>query len=409
MANSPLSPVLDQLRRVALLPDGAGLTDGELLESFISRKDGSAFEALVRRHGPMVLGVCRRVLSNHHDAEDAFQAAFLVLARKADSIMPREHVVNWLYGVAYRTALKARTMAATHSARARQVTEMPEPEAVEPDNGWRELQPLLDQELSRLPDKYRLPVILCDLEGKSGKEAARRLGCPEGTVASRLSRGRTLLRGRLARRGLVVTSSGSLAVWLSQNAAAAMPPSLVIPTVQAAALVAAGEAATGVISDRVADLAERVIEAMFSSYLNKTTIGFLLAAALCVTGGGWLYWTPAAARAPRPAALLAPQPKPKSAWELRNTLRGHTGAVSAVALSPGGKLLASASFDKTIKLWETATGKLKTTLNGHSDRVFSVTFAPDGKTLASASADGTARICDVVTGKERLRLQGHTS
>src|SRR5947209_2438965 len=102
MASSPLSPVLDQLRRVALLPDGAGLADGELLESFISRKDGSAFEALVRRHGPMVLGVCRRVLRNHHDAEDAFQAAFLVLARKADAIVPREHLANWLYGVAYR-------------------------------------------------------------------------------------------------------------------------------------------------------------------------------------------------------------------------------------------------------------------------------------------------------------------
>src|SRR2546427_451931 len=134
MATSLMNPVIDQLRRAVLLQHGAGLTDGQLLESFVSHKDEAAFEALVRRHAPMVLGVCRRVLRNHHDAEDAFQATFLVLVRKADAIVPREMVANWLYGVAYRTALKARTMIAKQRVRERQVTEMPEPEAFEPDS-----------------------------------------------------------------------------------------------------------------------------------------------------------------------------------------------------------------------------------------------------------------------------------
>src|SRR5258708_30427951 len=120
MATSLMNPVIDQLRRAMLLRDGAGLTDGQLLESFLSGKDEAAFEALVRRHGPMVLGVCRRVLRNHHDAEDAFQATFLVLAHKAVSIVPREMVANWLYGVAYRTALKARGMIARQRVRERQ-------------------------------------------------------------------------------------------------------------------------------------------------------------------------------------------------------------------------------------------------------------------------------------------------
>jgi DNA-directed RNA polymerase specialized sigma24 family protein len=117
MATSMMTPVIDHLRRVGLLPDGAGQTDGQLVESFVSRKDEAAFEVLVRRHGPMVLGVCRRVLRNHHDAEDAFQATFLVLMRKAGCIVPREMVANWLYGVAYRTALKARSMTARVSVR----------------------------------------------------------------------------------------------------------------------------------------------------------------------------------------------------------------------------------------------------------------------------------------------------
>src|SRR5262249_11851402 len=136
--------VIDFLRSAGLRGDGPDLTDGQLLECFVARRDGAAFAALVRRHGPMVWGVCRRVLGDHHDAEDAFQAAFLVLVRKATSVVPREMVGNWLYGVAYQTALKARSMAGRREARERQVTHMPEPEVAEQDL-WRDLQPLLDR------------------------------------------------------------------------------------------------------------------------------------------------------------------------------------------------------------------------------------------------------------------------
>src|SRR5437667_1066762 len=143
MATSQTSGVIEHLRRAVLLRDGAGLTDGQLLEDYLSRRDEAALAALVQRHGPMVWGVCRRVLFNHHDAEDAFQATFLVLVRKAASIASRELLANWLYGVAHQTALKARATAARRCARERQVAEMPETEVVEQAH-WHDLQPLLD-------------------------------------------------------------------------------------------------------------------------------------------------------------------------------------------------------------------------------------------------------------------------
>src|SRR5437016_3858172 len=204
MVTRSMQGVIQHLRKAVLVRDGAGLTDGQLLTLFIERRDEAAFEALVRRHGPMVLGVCRRLLRNHQDAEDAFQATFLVLVRKAASVLPRGLVANWLYGVARQTALKARATVATREGRERQVATMPEPAGREQDL-WCELQPLLDEELGRLPDKYRAVLVLCDLEGKTRKEAARQLRVPEGTVAGRLARARAMLAMRLARRGLVVS------------------------------------------------------------------------------------------------------------------------------------------------------------------------------------------------------------
>ena len=141
----------------------------------------------MHRHGPLVWGVCRRILAHHQDAEDAFQATFLVLVRKAASIQARTLLANWLYGVAHRTALKARAVAERRARREKQVTTMPEPQC-QPRGSWRDLEPLLDQELARLPDKYRVAVLLCDLEGKTGKDAAHQLKIPEVTLASRLAR-----------------------------------------------------------------------------------------------------------------------------------------------------------------------------------------------------------------------------
>jgi len=284
MATARMDTVIRHLRRAVLRQDAAGRTDGQLLASFIEQKDEVAFEALVRRHGPMVFGVCRRVVGNHHDAEDAFQATFLVLARKASSVRPRERVANWLHGVALRTAMKAKTMTTKRRGREKQLTEMPEPEAAQ-QGRWRDLQPLLDQELNGLPENYRLPILICDLEGKTIKEAAQQLGWPQGTLAGRLARGRNLLAKRLASRG-VVLSAGALAVVVSQNVVSAgVPTSLMSSTVKAAPMIAAGQApVAGVVPAKVAALMEGVIKSMMLTKLSNAVTG-LFALGAVVFGG----------------------------------------------------------------------------------------------------------------------------
>src|SRR5438477_6418432 len=159
MAANQLSMVMQNLRRSMLLRDSVGLSDRQLLASFVSHREESAFEAIVRRHGPMVMGVCRRVLGHRHDAEDAFQASFLVLVRKAKSIASGELLGNWLYGVAYNTALRAKANQLRRRTRERQVADVPE-RPVKSQELWHEMQPVLDEELSRLPDKYRVAVVL---------------------------------------------------------------------------------------------------------------------------------------------------------------------------------------------------------------------------------------------------------
>jgi RNA polymerase sigma factor (sigma-70 family) len=267
VATSQMRKVIDYIHRIVLAGGEAGLTDGQLLECFVKHRDEAAVAALVRRHGPLVWSVCRRILHSHHDVEDAFQATFLVLVRKAASITPREMVANWLYGVAHRTALKARSTTAKRQAREKQMNELPETAVGEP-GPWIDLQPLLDQELSRLPDKYRAVIVLCDLQGKTRKETARQLGVPEGTVASRLATARTMLAKRLARQGLTV-SGVALGTMLSQSVATAgLPASVVSNTIKAATLCAAGKMAASVVSTKVAALTEGVLKAMFLTKLK---------------------------------------------------------------------------------------------------------------------------------------------
>jgi RNA polymerase sigma factor (sigma-70 family) len=285
MATSQTSEVIQHLRRMVHLRDGAALTDEQLLADYRSRRDEAALAALVRRHASMVWGVCRRVLSDHHDAEDAFQATFLVLVRRAASITSPELLANWLYGVAHRTALKARATTARRRAREKQVMDMPEPATTEREL-WADLQPLLDQELSRLPDKYRAAIVFCDLEGMTRKEAARRLGVPDGTLAARLARGRALLAKRLARQGVGV-SGGLLAAVVVQNAALATVPAAVLDsTIKAAHLFAAGSAA-GTISAKVSALAGGVLRSMLLTKATAAT-AVLLVVGILGTGSGWL-------------------------------------------------------------------------------------------------------------------------
>jgi RNA polymerase sigma factor (sigma-70 family) len=296
MPDGQLRTFLQCLRRAAGHPGGAAPTDGQLLERFLGQHDEAAFELLVWRHGPMVLNVCRRLLHHVEDAEDAFQATFLVFVRKAHAVSKREGVGSWLYKVAYRVALRAQAAAAK---RARRETTAAAAPALESGDGvvWRDLRPVLDEEINRLPEKYRAVVVLCCLEGRSYQEAARQLGCAEGTVASRLARARARLRGRLVRRG-VALSAGALTGALGQCALPApVSAALVDTTVTAATAFAAGQAtAGGAVSAQSAALAEGAMKTMWVTKLKIAAAVLLAAGTIGIGAGGATYSTLAAGR-----------------------------------------------------------------------------------------------------------------
>jgi RNA polymerase sigma factor (sigma-70 family) len=288
MSTSPLTSVIQHLLADAR-PDGCGKTDGELWARFLSRRDDAALATLLRRHAPMVWGVCCRLLRNHHDAEDAFQATFLVLVRKAADV-PGQAVANWLFGVARQTSVRLRATAAKRRRRETQVVNMPEPTAAEARD--TELRSALDEELSRLPEHYRGVVILCDLEGLTRREAARQLGIPEGSAASRLARGRVLLAKRLTRRGVVLSGGSVAAVLSAASASASAPPALVASTIEAASLLAAGRT-VGIVSAKVAALTEGMVNAMLVSKVKGVLMVVLVVAAL-LGATGLTYLTQAA-------------------------------------------------------------------------------------------------------------------
>ena len=273
-----LKKVLDHLHRT-LAPLDSGPTDEQLLARFVASRDEASFGMLVRRHGPMVWRLCLRVLGHDQDAEDTFQATFLVLACKASSVLKRESVGSFLYGVAYRTALKSKAIQARRRSRERQVDEMPHPEVVpvEPQD-WR---PRLDHELNLLPRKYRAVIVACDLEERSRKEAAHHLGLSEGTVSSRLTRGRRLLAKRLSRSGLAL-SGGVMASALANGATAAhVPASLLSSTTKAAVLVAAGQAA---LSGSVDFLLKGMLKTMLLAKLKLAVGAVMVVTALGAAG-----------------------------------------------------------------------------------------------------------------------------
>ncbi len=272
-------PLLTYLRQWAALPK----TDAELLGDFVSRQDEAAFAALVRRHGPMVLGVCRRLLPDPNDADDAFQASFLVLARKAATVSHREKLAAWLHGVARTTALRLRASNAKRRARETQVVTMPEP-VPRPEGPWADLVPMLDEEVAQLPEKYRLAVVLCDLEERPRREVARHLQIPEGTLSSRLTTARKMLARRLARHGLAVSPGTLPAVLSKETAPACVPAPLVSSTVRAALLHTAGECVRGVIPAHVAALMEGVLKSMVLNKL-QAALASLVVLAFAATGG----------------------------------------------------------------------------------------------------------------------------
>ncbi len=246
MAHGASGPLARFIRRLSGPGTGAP-SDGELLAAFVTGGDESAFADLVRRHGPMVLNVCSHMLDDAHAAEDVFQATFLVLIRKAKSIGKPESVGSWLHGVAVRLAAKARGDRARRRDRERQAPRMASIEASD-EALWRDLRPVLHEEVENLPARYRAPFVLCYLEGKTNEEAAALLGWPKGTVLSSLSRARERLRQRLTRRGIVL-SAAALGTLVSERAApAAVPTALIDATVSAGSSLASGTVAVSVMA-----------------------------------------------------------------------------------------------------------------------------------------------------------------
>jgi RNA polymerase sigma factor (sigma-70 family) len=341
MGTERTDSVIRHLRRVVLFCDRTDLSDGQLLERFLAGREEAAFEALVRRHGPMVLGVCRRILGNLHDAEDAFQVTFLVLARRSAAVRPRDMVANWLYGVAYRTALKARVACARRRKYEGQMRAMSRPTFAEsPD--LQDLRPLLDQELERLPGEYRSAVVLCDLEGRTKREAARQLNVLEGTLSSRLARGRALLRTRLVRRG-VEPSAGCLTAALAHQTASAAPrASLVASTIKAGLFAAAGQtAASGLISANAATLMEGMVKAMIWDRL-KTPMAVLVATSLIGLSAGFgVFCT----RAADPAGTTK-QAEPKKESTATPMQKGDVDLVKERVPTPQPLILALVGLDK---------------------------------------------------------------
>ncbi len=431
MPQAPAGTLLRHVRKLLAGQDSHAAPDQVLLQRFVTGHEEAAFAALVQRYGPLVLGVCRRVLGHEQDAEDAFQATFLVLARRAGSIRKRDALSSWLYGVAYRIAAKARVRVARRRAEERRPPARPAADSGDAVT-WGELRIALDEELRRLPEKYRAPLVLCYLDGKTQDEAARQLGWTPGSVKGRLERGRLLLRGRLTRRGITLSAALLGAVLGEQAASAAVVPALLAASTARAALAfaAGAEAAGAGVSAEVVALAEVGLKAAAGSHA-KLGLVLLLGATAAVAGAGALAWQGPAAKAPeaRQEAASPPSPPeavkeqppeqarrrtdrygdplPEGAVARLGTLRLRHAGLSDFVLLPGGQTVLSAGGDRVLRYWELATGRQVRAirLQGTAGPGSCVTLSPDGKTLV-AQDGGALVIWDVDSGKQLKRLPG---
>ncbi len=401
--NSSFGIALRQFIALTGAPGQTELSDLALVHKFVAECNESALATLLRRHGPMVYGVGRRVLRHSEDAEDVFQAAFLLLARKAAGIRKGESVGSWLHGVSYHLAIR---LAAQRTGRKRHEREAAAMHSRENGNASSlpELEKALDEALQQLPEIYRQALVVCYLEGKSHEEAARILGCPVATLRSRLARGRQRLHSILTCKG-VSLSAAALGGALSINAADAakmLPP--LRTTLEASLQFAAGKGAEAVTSTSVASLVEGGLKALFAAKIKigvAVLLGIGILAGSAGTMGSWVFANSSSAdtrpEKRSPVAQVQPMPKktltdiygdklPPGAVKRLGTVRFRHGQhIESVAYSPDGKWIASGADDHTVRIWDRATGKELLRFDGHSDDVHFVAFTPDGKYIISSS------------------------
>ncbi len=412
MTDTSAKSVRRYLRRLALPAAEKQGSDAELLARFVARRDEAAFTALVTRHGPLVQRVCRRVLSDSSAADDAFQATFLVLARKAGSIGRRDLLANWLYGVAYRVAARARSDAARRKAREAQAALRHTGDPLE-EISARELCVALDEELLRLPERFRLPLLLCCVEGQTRDEAARQLNWSVRTISRRLEAGRELLRGRLSRRGVALPAA------LLAGAVAAPASSASVTNAMVAATVEVGCAAPTAVPASIASLADAVIGARAFSK-RVVALVLLLALGAATTATALTYYTRGDSKPENPPMRPEPtvvdstkDPLPVGAKvRFGSTRWRHQHTIVSVSFSGDGSLLASGSWDETVRIWDFATGRELRKFSTHPERnpgdgsaVSSVALSPDGKLLAVGDQNCTLVVFDVETGQERFRAE----
>jgi RNA polymerase sigma factor (sigma-70 family) len=379
------SQLLDFIRNLTETETARKVSDRELLSRFIGQHDETAFRAIVRRHGPMVFRLCLRVLCREKDAEDAFQATFLILVKKAAAVQRQESVGSWLFGVAQRVACKMKATLARRRARESQAAEKPYEDPLA-QTSVREALELLHGELARLPEKYRAPLVLYCLEGATRDEVAQQLGLTLRTLKKRLELGRELLRNRLNRRGLTIPAALLAILLCERGASAAISAGLVISTVKAATLVAAGSAVTSVVSVEVAALTEGVMKAMFFTKL-KSAMVLLVAVSLLGLASVMATQDFAKDGQVNPKSPDALQKEDDSAkgglkpsWKAQATLEGHKDEV--LCLTFGVDQLATASKDGSIKLWNVANAKEEGACKYPVELgpMRSMAFTPDGKT-----------------------------
>jgi RNA polymerase sigma factor (sigma-70 family) len=416
MGTQSLVSVLRYFRQLASPIEPEDHSDGTLLQEFVGRRDEAAFTELLERHGPLVIRICRQILGNSPDAEDAFQATFLVLARKAASIRKQESLAAWLHRVAVNLSRRVRAAAVQRRAHEKRAVLMAQPGGPLGEVVLRDWQALLHEELDRLHEKYRLPIVLCYLEGKTHDEAARKLGWPLGTVKGRLARARALLRSRLTRRGLTL-SGATLATALTPSGATGhVPATLLAHTLRSAVAFAAKKAIpAGAVSAQALALANGGLQTITGLKLLSLLALFLVAGALTYSLAGGTSGNEPRADALRPPAEVADakpertdahgDPLPPGAVARLGTLRfRHGKGITAVALSPDGKTITSAGSDGSIVVHNATTGAKLGFLPAQSSST-AVAMAPDGRTMAAVVGGRRIFIREAVTGKRLCEFQ----